>query len=144
MGSVPAFTVFLAEPGTFLLRLYEYVHGGGELEARMEPDGRTLVHEAFDRLDVEALIYLTDGGASLDVSRDGDFYLLHEAIDHDLDTMIQNGLPLVLPWTRVLLWLGADACVRTRDGRSARDLCAERGVEAVRLFEREIERRPRH
>jgi hypothetical protein len=134
MSSRPVFTVFLAEEGALLLRLQEYASQGGDLSARRESDGRTLLLEAFDRLDMEALIFLSDRGVDLDAPVE-DGTLLHAAVEHDLGSAYDNGLEPIMAWTRLVLWLGADDTVRDGRGRTPRELAASYGVPALELFD---------
>lgn len=132
--------LFTQKPPQLLGEVQAFIASGGDPGVRDAGSGMTLVHLALEHLDVATLFFVVDSGSDMEATDASGLAPIHHAVDFDFDAANQAGVLPVLVWTRLLLVLGADPDRPTEAGKTASDLAASYGPEAVKLFKRCVSR----
>ena len=111
-----------------------WIEAGGSTQVTHPKTGFTLLHLASEFQCVEAIEYLIGLGVDPNILDSNGQTPLHVAVDSEIDSTVQTGVPLSYRTTKRLLELGADLNLKNRKGESPLDWINGYGEEARRRF----------
>lgn len=112
-----------------------YLNSGGDIDHCDDLMGWTLLHSAAENGNVQAIRWLVENGADIDIRSQKGWTPLHQAVDADSDGAIQVGEEPQMVTTRTLIELGAAQTVRNKKGETPRDIVAAYGERALALYD---------
>jgi hypothetical protein len=113
----------------------KYLVAGGDINATFGYRNWSLLHQAAEWGDCEAVAWLVRRGARLDARDRAGNTPLHIAVDADIDTANQSGRTTTLSTTRALIEAGACEDVCGEGGGTPRDVAAAYGQDALDLYD---------
>jgi ankyrin repeat protein len=107
-----------------------YLDAGGDVNCLSPKNCWTLLHFAVEDRNLEVIKLLASRGADLNVPDVNGWTPLHLAVDSDMDTSGRDGRRATeLPTAKLLVELGASATTKAADGKTARGIALDYGLE---------------
>lgn len=113
--------------------LESYMQSGSDLNHQVNR-GRTLLHNAVEFQNVEAIRWLVEKGADINLSESRGWTPLHLAVDSDIHQTLP-GQKLTMDTTAALIELGADQSLKNDRGMTPRDIAARYGKKTLGLYD---------
>jgi hypothetical protein len=100
----------------------EYIRAGGDVNGSHQTSGWTLLHQAAESQQYEAMRLLLDHGANPNAQDMYGSTPLHRSVDSEIDEAVQDGTALDLTGTKILLAAGADLNIVNKQGLTPEDI----------------------
>src|SRR5689334_14882706 len=104
-----------------LADIKRWIEGGGSTDVIHSRSGSTLLHLAAEFQCVEAIEYLIGLGMDPNILDANGQTPLHIAVDSEIDSTVQTGVPLLYKATKRLIGLGADLNRKNIQGETPMD-----------------------
>jgi ankyrin repeat protein len=122
----------------FFRDVKQWIEKGGSPNVKRSNSGWSLLHDAAELDEVEALEYLISHGCDPNCQDIFGQTPLHLAIDSDLDGFNQTGTPVTFRSARRLIDLGADLSIKDHRGKTPLDWVNDYGEFAKQKFKQLI------
>jgi ankyrin repeat protein len=118
--------------------LEAYIQSGGNLNHQINR-GWTLLHNAVEFQNVEAIRWLVKKGADINLPESRGWTPLHLAVDSDIHQTLP-GQNLTLDTTTALIELGADQSLKNDKGQTPCDIATHYGKKTLALYDSIVKR----